>query len=60
MTMQTERVSPEIVSAWDEIAREYRERPLDAAPPETPEAIEEMVKLISTVYGDALRKLANN
>ena len=60
MTLQTERVSTEIVSAWQEIAQAYRERPLDAVPPETPEVIEEMVKLISTVYGDALKRLADN
>ena len=60
MTLQTTQVSPEIIVAWEKIARAYRNRQSDAAPPETPEAIEEMVKLISTVYGDALRELADN
>ncbi len=58
MTTQTTKVDPVIVVDWLEIAEAFKNRPADATPPETPEAIEAMVGLITTVYGDALRELA--
>ena len=58
MTTQSTTVDPVIVADWLEIAEAFKNRPTDATPPETPEAIEAMVRLITTVYGDALRELA--
>lgn len=58
MTTQATEVDPIIVADWLEIAEAFKRRPKDATPPETPEAIEAMVELVATVYGDALRELA--
>lgn len=58
MTTQVTAVDPMIVADWLEIAEAFKNRPTDATPPETPEAIEAMVELIATVYGDALRELS--
>lgn len=57
---RTSKVDPEIIAAWEEIAEAYKRMPDDFVPPETPEAIDAMVELVTTVYGDALRKLAEN
>ncbi len=60
MITKPTRLDPEIVAAWQEISEAYENLPEDVPPPETPEAIEAMVKLLTTVYGDALRELAKN
>ena len=58
MTTKSTTVDSAIVAEWLEIGKAYKNRPEGAVPPETPEAIEAMVELVTTVYGDALRELA--
>ncbi len=58
MTTHATKVDSAIVADWVQIAEAYKRRPQDVAPPETPEAIHAMVELIATVYGDALKELA--
>ncbi len=55
---RTRKVDPEIIAAWEEIAEAYKRLPEGTPPPTGPEAIDAMVELITTVYGDALRKLS--
>ncbi len=60
MTTQSTKTNPSIIADWLEIAEAYEHRPTEATVPDSPEAVEAMVELISSVYGDALRELAKN
>lgn len=56
MTTQVTEIDPKIVADWLDIAEAFKNRPEeDATSPAPPEA---MVQLVTTVFGDALRELA--